>query len=145
MRDDLVHMLKALPLFRRVESEALRVLLFSGTQRVLRAGELLFRLGDRSDGAYLVLQGEIVLDRSDDGAPSPHVFGPGTLIGQAALFTTIERPATALARGNATVLALPQALMQRVLDAYPASATALREALAAEARHLAERLQGLPL
>jgi CRP-like cAMP-binding protein len=143
--DDLVHVLKALPLFRRVEAEALRVLVFSGSQRSLRAGEILFRRGEMSDGAFLVLEGEIILDCRDDGSPSPHVFRAGALIGQSALFLGVQRGATALARSHASVLVLPQALMLKVLDAYPQSAAAMREALAEDARQLSQSLERLPL
>lgn len=141
--DDVVHVLKALPLFRKVEPEALRVLVFSATRRQLRAGEALFRRGDYSDGGFLVLEGEVVLDPNDDGAPSRHIFGPGTLIGQSALFAPVERPATALARMAGSVLVFPRDLMLRVIDNYPQSALAMREALAEETRALAGRLDRL--
>ena len=141
--DDVVFVLKALPLFRRVEPEALRVLVFSATRKQYRIGEALFRRGDYSDGGFLVLEGEIVLDRADDGAPSPHVFGPGTLIGQSAMFSAVERPATALARTSASALIFPRDLLLKVIDAYPQSAVAMREAMAEEARKLAGALSRL--
>lgn len=134
--DQVIFILKALPLFRRVESEALRLLAFSATRRQLRAGDILFRRGDISDGGFLVLDGEIVLDQADDGAPSSHVFRAGTLIGQSALFAPLERPATAIARESSSLLVFPRDLVARVLDAHPKSAVALRDALADEARKL---------
>ncbi|MCA0400870.1 MAG: Crp/Fnr family transcriptional regulator [Proteobacteria bacterium] len=143
--DDIITTLKALPLFQRVEVEALRLIAFSANRRQLRAGDMLFRRGELSDGGFLVLAGEIVLDCSDDGAPSPHLFGPGALIGQNALFSAVERAATALARDNAMVLVLSRDLVQRVLEAHPASAQALRDYLAAEARSLASRLGALAI
>ena len=132
--DDVMFILKSIPLFRQVDTEALRILAFSATRRQLRAGDILFRRGDHSDGGYLVIEGEISLDRLDDGAPSPHVFGAGTLIGQSALFTTIERPGTAIARETASVLVFTRELMRKVLDAYPQSAVALHNALTEQAR-----------
>lgn len=134
--DDVMFILKSIPLFRHVDTEALRILAFSATRRQLRAGDILFRHGDHSDGGFLVIEGEIVLDRLDDGAPSPHSFGPGTLIGQNALFTTIDRPGTAIAREAASVLVFTRELMRKVLDAYPQSAAALQKALAEQARAL---------
>lgn len=143
--EDVIHLLGALPLFRRVEPEALRLLAFSATRRQLRAGDVLFRRGDLSDGGLLVLSGEVVLDRADDGSPSPHVFGPGTLIGQMAMFAPVERPATAIARDSGAVLFFSRDLMLRVLEAHPASAAILRDAIADDARRLSERLQNLPI
>jgi len=143
--DDVIFVLKALPLFRRVEPEALRLLAFSATRRQLRAGDILFRKGDLSDGGFLVLDGEIVLDAADDGAPSPHVFRAGTLIGQAALFAPIDRPATGLAREPSQLLVFTRELVARVLDAHPRSALALRDAVADEARRLSGTLSKLAI
>lgn len=141
--DDVVYVLKALPLFKRVEAEALRVLVFSATRRQVRAGEVLFRRGDSSDGGFLVLEGEVVLDAADDGSPSKHVFGSGALIGQAALFSAVERPATAIVKTPGSMLVFPRDLILRVIDSYPQSAVAMRESLAEEMKTLASSLQRL--
>ncbi|WP_150285861.1 Crp/Fnr family transcriptional regulator [Rhabdaerophilum calidifontis] len=141
--EDIIALLRTLPLFARVDVEALRLLAFSAVQRNLRPGDTLFRRGELADGGYLVVSGAIVLDRADDGSPSPHVFGAGTLLGQMALFAPIERPATALAREPTSVLAFSRDLMLKVLDAHPESAVILRDTLAAESRRLGERLRNL--
>lgn len=143
--DDVLFVLKALPLFRKVEPEALRLLAFSAPRRQLRAGDILFRKGDLSDGGFLIVEGEIVLDASDDGAPSSHILGVGTLIGQAALFAPLDRPATAIAREPTQLLAFTRELIERVLDAHPRSAVALRDAVADETRKLAATLSKLAI
>lgn len=137
--DDVIDLLRALPLFRNVDSEALRLLAFSAVRRQLRAGDILFRRGDAAEGGYLVISGEIVLDQGDNGAPSSLVFGPGTLIGQMALFTLLQRPATAIARDASAVLVFTRELMLKVLDSHPRAATQLKEALAREVRDFAEK------
>lgn len=143
--EETIAALKAVPLFWRVEPEALRLLAFSAIKRQLRAGDMLFRRGEQSDGGFLVLSGEVVLDAADDGARSSHVYGPGTLIGRLALFAVVQRPATAIARDGAAVLVLSRDLMLRVLEANPSSAMALRDALAQETRELAGGLERLGL
>jgi CRP-like cAMP-binding protein len=141
--EEIIALLRALPLFARVDQDALRLLAFSAIQRQLRPGDVLFRRGEMSDGGYLVASGAIVLDRADDGSPSPYVFGPGTLIGQRALFAPVERPASAIAREPSILLALSRDLMTKVLDAHPQSARILHEALAAETRAFTARLERL--
>lgn len=138
--DNLIVLLRDLPIFESVDPEALRLLAFSGVRRQLRAGDILFRRGDPAEGGFLVLSGDIVLDRSDDGAPSPHVYGPGTLIGQLALVAPIQRPATAVVRDAAQVHYLSRELMTKVLEAHPDSAIAIRNYLARQSRQLADRL-----
>ena len=138
--DELIVMLRDLPIFESVDPEALRLLAFSAIRKQLRPGDILFRRGDPADGGFLILSGDIVLDRSDDGAPSPHVFGPGSLIGQLALVAPIQRPATAVVRDGATVMYLSRDLMTKVLEAHPGSAVAIRAYIAKQGRQLAERL-----
>ncbi|WP_284179192.1 Crp/Fnr family transcriptional regulator [Rhabdaerophilum sp. SD176] len=138
--DDLILLLRDLPVFESVDPEALRLLAFSAIRRHLRTGDILFRRGDPADGGFLVVSGEIVLDRSDDGAPSPHVFGPGSLIGQLALVAPLQRPATAVVRDGATVMYFSRELMTKVLEAHPESALAMRNYLARQTRQLADRL-----
>jgi CRP-like cAMP-binding protein len=138
--DDLIVMLRDLPIFESVDPEALRLLAFSAIRKQLRPGDILFRRGDPADGGFLVLNGDIVLDRSDDGAPSPHVFGPGSLIGQLALVAPMQRPATAVVRDTATVMYLSRDLMTKVLEAHPSSAVAIRNFIARQGRQLADRL-----
>lgn len=139
--EEIILLLKALPLFAGVDADALRLLAFSAVQRNLRAGDTLFRRGEIADGAFLVVSGAIVLDKADDGSPSPHVFGAGALIGQFALFAPIERPATALAREATSVLGFSRDLMHKVLDAHPQTAAILRETLASETRLFAGKLE----
>ena len=143
--DDVIEILKALPLFRGVDSEALRLLGFSAIRRQLRPGDILFRRGDPSEGAFLVLSGEIVLDRQDDGSPSPFVFGPGTLIGQTALFALIERPATAIARDATSLLLFTRDLMFKVLDAHPRAAQQVQAALAAQLKETMDKASRVTL
>ena len=138
--DDVIEMLRAIPLFKPVDPEALRLLAFSAVRRQLRPGDILFRRGELAEGGCLVVSGEIVLDRTDDGAPSPHVFGPGTLIGQLAMFAPLNRSATAIARDAAAVLVFSRELMLKVLDAHPESAATLRHALTGQMRDLATQL-----
>jgi CRP-like cAMP-binding protein len=141
--DDVIFILKGIPIFRRVESEALRLLAFSAERRQLRSGDVLFRRSEIGDAAFLILDGEIALDPGDAGAPSGYLFRSGSLIGQSALFASVERPATAVARGPTSVLIFTRALMTRVLEAHPGSAVIIRDALAEEARKLSASLQRL--
>ena len=138
LEDDIATLAGA-PLFHMLERDALRLVAFAAETRALRAGDVLFRRGDRSDGGYVVKSGAIALDQREDGAPA-FVAGPGALVGQTALFTRVIRPATALAREPSTVLRVSPNLMRRVLEEFPHAASAMQAALADE---LAQLTQGL--
>lgn len=130
------------PLLGLMETEALRLLAFSAESRILRAGDLLFRRGDISDGGYLVVSGSIALSTTDTG-PAAQIIGAGGLIGEMALFTALERPATALAREPSQILKLPLGIMRRVLVEFPDSAARLAEAIRTRLNEISREISGV--
>jgi CRP-like cAMP-binding protein len=139
--EDDIAVLSGAPLFNLLDRDALRLVAFASENRVLRAGDMLFRKGDRSDGGYVVSRGAVALDAHDDGSPAAFIAGPGAVIGQAALFTRIERPATAVAREASTVIRVSPSLMRRVLEEFPNAAAAMHQAMVAELGSLSEGLE----
>jgi CRP-like cAMP-binding protein len=142
LSDDIA-VLRQAPLFELLDADALRLVAFAAENRMLRAGDVLFRKGDRSDGGYVVSRGAIALDARDDGSPATYIAGPSAVVGRAALFTRIERPATATAREPSTVIRISPSLMRRVLEEFPQAAVAMRDAMATELERLAEGLEGV--
>lgn len=128
LNDDIA-LLARQPLLGLMDRDALRLLAFAAESRSLRAGDVLFRRGEGSDGAFLVVSGAIALSREDDGRPAEEVAGPGALIGELALFAAVERPVTAMAREPAQVMRLPRSVMRRVLAESPDSAQAIAQAI----------------
>ncbi|MXQ11815.1 cyclic nucleotide-binding domain-containing protein [Microvirga makkahensis] len=139
--DDDIAALAQAPLFNLLERDALRLVAFASETRNLRAGDVLFRKGTPSDGGYVVSRGAIALDASEDGSPAAFVAGPGSLIGQAALFTRIARPATATAREASTIIRVTPSLMRRVLEEFPSAAAAMQQAMAEELARLTQGLE----
>ena len=139
--EDDIAILHQAPLFHLLSRDALRLVAFAAENRMLRAGDVLFRKGDRSDGGYVVSRGAIALDSRDDGSPAAFIGGPGALIGQAALFTRIERTATATAREPSTVIRISPSLVRRVLEEFPDAAAAMQAALTAELGDLTRGLE----
>jgi CRP-like cAMP-binding protein len=136
-----IAILSQAPLFNLLNRDALRLVAFAAENRVMRAGDVLFRKGDRSDGGYVVSQGAIALDARDDGSPASFIAGPSALIGQSALFTRIERMATATAREPSTVIRVSPSLMRRVLEEFPDAATAMQNLMAEELNRLTDGLE----
>ncbi|MBB4038934.1 CRP-like cAMP-binding protein [Microvirga flocculans] len=139
--DDDIAILSQAPLFNLLERDALRLVAFASETRTYRAGDVLFRKGDRSDGGYVVSRGAVALDARDDGSPAAFIAGPGSLIGQAALFARIERRATATAREPSTIIRVTPSLMRRVLEEFPAAAAAIHDVMAEDLVRLTEGLE----
>ena len=127
LQDD-VRSLTSLAAFRDLDAEAVRLIAFSAETRILRAGDVLFRLGAPSDGGFVVLSGAIAVST----APGREtlVRAPA-LLGETALVAETLRPATATAREPTSVLKVSRALYRRILAEYPQSAVRIRAGAAA--------------
>nr|WP_246736035.1 cyclic nucleotide-binding domain-containing protein [Enterovirga sp. DB1703] len=121
------------------EDDALRIIANVADARRLRPGEVLFRQGDRSDGGYVVTSGRIAVGREGDEEEAV-LLGPGSLIGEVALFLRMQRPATATAREPSSVLRISPTLMRRVLQEYPAAADGMAEVLSRDLEGVAAEL-----
>ena len=120
--EDEIRNLSRIPIFAAIEENARRLIAFSAETRILRAGDVLFRRGEQSDGGYVLLSGAISLDAADNGSSGAELILPIALIGEVALLSDTERPVTAIARQPSTVMKIPRMLFHRVLSEYPASA-----------------------
>jgi CRP-like cAMP-binding protein len=130
--DDDIRRLAAFDLFRALEQDALRLLAFSVETRLLRAGDVIFREGDTSDGAYLLVTGAV--DVTSAALSAPVRMKPVVLLGEVALVTETVRPNTVIACEPTTVLRITRTLFHRVLQEYPRSTARLRDTLAARLR-----------
>ena len=129
--EDDVATLGRIAIFSALAPDALRLLAFSAESRVLRAGDVLFRRDEPSNGGFVLLTGSIALDPSDHGASATRIVRPPALIGEIALIARTNRPATAIAREPSNVLRISQQLFRRVLSEDPPGAERLRETLTA--------------
>jgi CRP-like cAMP-binding protein len=125
--DDDVREMAQLPIFQELEPDALRLIAFSAETRILRMGDVLFTKGETSDGGFVVLSGSFAIE-SGSGL-SAEIVQAHSLIGEMALLTATERPATMVAREPSTVLVIRRAIFHRVLKEYPQSALRMRNSI----------------
>lgn len=126
LSDD-IRQLTAIPIFRHLDEEALRLLAFAAETKLLRPGDVLFREGDGTDGAYFVTRGGFELRAANDAGPM--IVVPPVLLGETALITQTTRPCTATATEMSTVRLVTRALFHRVLDESPDGAVKIRAML----------------
>jgi CRP-like cAMP-binding protein len=127
--EDDIAFLERVPTLGQLGRQALRILAIGAETRYIRGGQVLFSAGEDADGAFVIQEGRFSLSPSGDG--DAVTVGPGTLLGELALFTEIRRPATATALESATVLRIPRPLFIKMLDSFPGAARKLREILTA--------------
>jgi CRP-like cAMP-binding protein len=125
--------------FDALPREALQLIAFSCARRRLSAGETLFSAGDAAEGAFFVLDGEVVLRLRD----AIRRAASGALIGETALLTDTLRPADADAPQGAELLYIPRDTFMRVLAEFPESAAMIRKGSLRRARALFGKLEAI--
>ncbi len=123
--------------FNLLPREALQLIAFSCSRKVLKTGETLFVEGEPADAAYFVLSGAInlIARGAERRAESD------ALIGETALITDVQRRASARAAEDSMALRIPGDVFRRVLSEFPQAAAKIRADAAARTRDLLERLE----
>lgn len=90
------------------------------SKRTFLDGEVIFREGDASNAAYIVVSGKVELTKAGDAAAT--VVGAGDIFGETGILEQGRRTATAYARGPVTVKVIERGAL--VKSAAPPPATA---------------------
>jgi CRP-like cAMP-binding protein len=136
IEDDVV-LLERVPTLRLLGTAALRMLAIGSEQRGLARDAALFHAGEEADAGFIVQRGAF---RIEDGGSAAVVAGPGALIGELALITAMQRPSTAIALEDSSVIRIARSLFQRVLESDPAAARRLRDELAKRTSQIASEI-----
>jgi CRP-like cAMP-binding protein len=146
--EDDITCLEAVPTFRLLGPNALRILAIGCESRALDEGEVLFAAGERADCGYVIQDGSFQLEpvaagdrpagRGDD--PLVMLVGPGVLLGELALIIDTARPVTATAAEPSTVMRISRHLFRKTLEGFPDAAQRLRDHMAERARETAEEI-----
>lgn len=114
----------------------------AATERRLKAGEALFRLGDKTFGLCEVVAGRVRLARVDRSGHEIvlHVAGPGDMIAEASLFSP-HYHCDAVASTDAQVRIYPKAAMLRTFAREPKAVQAFAAMLARQVMSLRTRIE----
>jgi CRP/FNR family transcriptional regulator, dissimilatory nitrate respiration regulator len=110
--------------------------------RKLKAGEPLFRLGDKTTGLCEVLAGRVRLARVDRSGHEIvlYIAGPGETLAEASLFSS-QYHCDAIASTNATVRVYPKRDVLAAFDRDPKAANAFSKKLARQVMDLRTRIE----
>jgi CRP-like cAMP-binding protein len=133
--------LKSIPLFTAFELGALQLLVFGAETRLLRAGDVLFRRGEVSNGGFVILAGSMALETHDDGRPADKIAQAWTLLGELSLILQGTHQVTAVARQPTTVLKISRELFREVLEQNPPAAAQLCELFRSRLAEFREHLK----
>jgi MFS family permease len=102
-RERELELLRSVPIFAPLPLPTLESLASLARRRTVRAGETIFRRGDRGDAFYVVENGTLTL--SLDGE-APRELGPGDFFGEIALLRDVPRTGTIEATTDGELLEL---------------------------------------
>jgi CRP-like cAMP-binding protein len=142
LADDIDRLGRTRP-FSLLPREAIQLIAFSAEKRMLAVNELLFEEGELGDCGYFVLSGAIVMTASGHARKRSRIVREGALIGENAMITEVQRPASARAKENSLVLRIPRPVFRRVLGEFPKEALRIRAELQARTRKIAGELDEL--
>lgn len=128
LNDDIA-LLSMVSLFQDIGEDKLRLIAFGAERRKLQPGQVLFREGTPADCAFVVADGRFELSRKtrDGHTEALGMAERGTLLGELAMVTAVNRSMTAIAPDNAEVIRINRPLFRRMLEEYPDIADIVRQ------------------
>ena len=116
----------------------------SGKNKILKPGELLFRVGEQSNGMYVIRKGQILVYLDKAGAEIPlATVGAGGMLGEMSLFDKKPRSASARAIDDVELTQITIEDFTKILQQIPKWFVTLMSTLSARLRDTNERLQEL--
>ncbi len=105
------------------------MLAFASERVVLEPDKVLFRVGDVTEGAYVLISGTLISTPATSGVDEAiEISLPGTVIGELALIAKHPRRATVKAKTPVELLMVPRTSFAKLLEQFPeiASRTAAK-------------------
>lgn len=108
------------PLLSELDSELIRLLIDSGSLVHRNAGEVIFRHGEIGSSLFLILKGEVVVQREVDGyARDLARLRAGAFFGEMALLTNMPRSATVRVHKDVDLLEISRRDVRDLVDRDP--------------------------
>lgn len=143
--NDEVQLLRQVPYFSRVDPCKLKLLAFTSARVCYRPGETVFRCGDASDSAFVIIQGTVELSVSS--ASGENVVSTATrsaIIGEMCLLGDAQRLAHARAITDVEALRIGKDCFLKVMADNPRMGIEVSRALAESLRDHAVRAEKRP-
>ncbi len=140
-------LITAIPVFSGLPTDAVDRLASDSITRRHSKGDIIFCEGDNATGFYLLTEGRVKIFKiSPDGKEQIlHIFSPGNLFGEAAVFSEGSFPATAMALEKSRSLMIPKSSLKEVIVENPLLAMNMLAVLSSRLRHFSEIIENLSL
>ena len=140
-------MLRKTPLFFTLSSEDLAGITAIASRRHYAKREMIFREGDKADGFFVVLSGNVKISKlSEEGKEQVlHILEPGQSFAEATIFEGGVFPANAEALGDCELLFLPKRPFVELLMKNPKMALRMLGSLSKWLKRMTDLVENLAL
>ncbi len=137
-----VEALRRIPMFAKVEPARLKLLAFAAEHADFSAGEIIFRQGDASDSAYIILEGKAdVLVTGPEGLLKVAEVGRDSFVGEIGVLCDVPRTATIMATETLHTLRITKDLFIRMIMDFPSIAIEIMRVLGHRLEVTTEKLR----
>lgn len=126
-----VELLRAIPLFAKIEVSKLKLLAFTSERLTFETGQELCHQGDMGDAMYVIVEGSAdVLIDTPGGPLKVAELQKNEFVGEIAILCDVPRTATVTARERTTTLKITKDLFFRLVEEFPQMAVEIMRELA---------------
>lgn len=108
--------LRKIPMFANLSPAKLKLLAFTSDALTFMDGEELVHVGDRSEHAFVIVDGEVEVLTHNHGDVASFVLGKNQLIGEMGVLNNAPRSATIRAKGRVHALRLTAETLLKLLS-----------------------------
>lgn len=121
MKQAVLDQLRAIPVYRRLGEDDLRMLAGVSETRLYQKGERIFAEGDPADHFHMIVRGRAKIFRATPAGKDLilTLLGPGDPVGAVAVYMNSPFPATAEALEDTVLLSIPSSSFYELLDRSP--------------------------
>ena len=125
-----VDLLRAIPLFAKMEPSKLKLLAFTSERLTFRPGQDVCRQGDMGDAAYVIVDGDADVIIDTPGGPiTVATIGKNDFVGEIAILCDVPRTATVTATSKLDTLKISKDLFFRLVQEFPTMAVEIMREL----------------
>ncbi len=141
------NLIKAVPVFSPLAEDVLKMLASDAITSDHQKGEIIFSQGDSASGFHLLVKGRVkIFKLSAEGKEQIlHIFMPGQMFGEAAVFYGGSFPANAIALEDSSTLVIPKSSLVRAVSKDSEVAMNMLGVLSARLMQFSDLIENLSL
>ena len=119
MLEDAATILSRAEFFEICNAEQRRLLAFASERRRHPAGAVIYKSGEVSDGAHILVSGSVTVSGDGADASAKTISQSGVVVGAMALFVGKPRPVTVKAVDSVETLFVPRTAFMKLAKQFP--------------------------